>query len=648
MDAERKNSQSGKFSFHANQLFYYSSVLAVIWTTIISLSLAWNIYQIKQTSKILATEEARSHFNKDQAFRFWATNHGGVYVPIDNRTQPSLYLNNVPERDITTPSGKKLTLMNPAYMLRQMMDEFKELYGVQGRITSLKPFRPQNAPDEWERSALLSFEKGIKEVFEFVDIENEPHLRLIRPMMVKKGCLKCHGYQGYKVGDVRGGVGISISMSPYLTQARSEIRKLSLSHLFIWSIGSIGIYFSFKRLRYNLEERRRVEKERRTLESQLQQAQKLEAIGILASGIAHDFNNILFPLISYAEMIKEDLPTEHPLQQDVDSILTCAIRARDLVRQILTFSRQEESVLGPIKPQPIVKEAIKLLRSAIPKTIDIIQNIDPNCGLINTDPTKFYQVIMNLATNAYHAMEETGGILTVKLEQTDTKQGHAKHGDMLSGPYAHLTVSDTGGGIEEEIIGRVFDPYFTTKDKSKGTGLGLSVVYGIVKECSGEIDLHSEPGKGTDIHVYFPIIERPAEERRKAPAIIPGGTERILLVDDEEEIANALQRMLTRLGYQVTSRTRSIDALETFKANPEGFDLIITDLTMADMTGTQLARMIKMIRSDIPIIMTTGSGDPLSDERWRTSGIQDLVMKPLIKKELAEIIRKVLDKCKEG
>ncbi len=259
MDTEKKNAKSNKFAVHASLLAFYTLALALVWTMIIVLSAAWNIYQKKQTTKTLATKEAHAYFNKNQAFRLWATKHGGVYVVIDERTPPNPQLKHVPERDITTLSGKKLTLMNPAYMLRQMMEEYSELYGVKGRNTSLKPFRSQNTPDEWERSALKAFENGVEEVFEFVDINGEPYLRLIRPLITKKGCLKCHGIQGYKVGDVRGGVGISVPMLSYLTHERGEIRKLVISHILIWLIGTVAIYFGFQRLKYQFAERERAE-----------------------------------------------------------------------------------------------------------------------------------------------------------------------------------------------------------------------------------------------------------------------------------------------------------------------------------------------------------------------------------------------------
>ncbi|MCP3931590.1 MAG: DUF3365 domain-containing protein, partial [Bacteroidetes bacterium] len=259
MDDAKKEAQPAKSIIKHTRIANFALLLVIIWTIVIILFAAWEIHQKKLTIRELVTQEARTHFNKDKAFRLWATSHGGVYVRATQKTQPNPYLKHVPERDITTPSGKKLTLMNPAYMLRQLMDEYSTLYEVKGRITSLKPFRPQNTPDEWERKALKAFENGVEEVFEFVNIDNKPYLRLIRPLITNEQCLKCHGYQGYKVGDVRGGVGVSVPMTSYLIQRDREIRQLMISHILIWLLGIGGIYSGFRGLKRRISERTQAE-----------------------------------------------------------------------------------------------------------------------------------------------------------------------------------------------------------------------------------------------------------------------------------------------------------------------------------------------------------------------------------------------------
>jgi CheY-like chemotaxis protein/two-component sensor histidine kinase len=374
-------------------------------------------------------------------------------------------------------------------------------------------------------------------------------------------------------------------------------------------------------------------------------AQKMEAIGTLAGGIAHDFNNILSPMMGYSEMLIEDLPQDSMLQKNAKEVFRSVLRAKDLVKQILAFSRQGDQELKPVRLQSILKEALKLLSASIPKTIDIQTNIDSHCGMIIADPTHIHQIIMNLATNAYHAMEDTGGQLKVTLKQTKIESEYDGFLELISGKHALLIVADTGTGIKKNVIEKIFDPYFTTKVKDKGTGLGLSVVQGIVKSCNGDIRVYSEPDKGTEIRVYLPIIKKMAENM--GPDIaqsIQGGSERILLVDDEEAIIKMEKQMLERLGYVVTSRTGSKEALKTFKTNPDKFDLIISDMTMPNMTGVQLAKEIKSIKPDTPFIICTGFSNQINEETTMGSVIQGYLAKPVLKREIAQTIRDVLDR----
>lgn len=386
------------------------------------------------------------------------------------------------------------------------------------------------------------------------------------------------------------------------------------------------------------------DEEKMMLEKRLQQTQKMEAIGTLAGGIAHDFNNILFPLLGYAEMLRDDLPDSSPLQDYVGEILAASKRAGELVQQILSFSRQTRQDMQPIKLQAIIKETLKLLRSTIPATIDINRNISTACGPVLADPTQIHQIIMNLATNALHAMEDTGGTLTIDLRQADLTSTPCHETELPPGSYAILSISDTGTGIEAGLMEKIFTPYFTTKPINKGTGLGLSVVQGIVNSHNGGIHIESKPDKGTRIDIYLPLIQRKAADSvsdSSEPAA--GGTETILLVDDEVRILKMQQRILERLGYTVTIETGSLAALETFNDRPQSFDLVITDMTMPNMTGAQLAREMKRVRADIPVILCTGYSEHIDAERCKALGIQGYVMKPIVKKEMAAVIRSVLD-----
>jgi len=393
----------------------------------------------------------------------------------------------------------------------------------------------------------------------------------------------------------------------------------------------------------DVTKRKQTEIKTKELEIKLFQAHKIEAIGILAGGIAHDLNNILVPIIGYSEILQEDFPKGSDQQESITEILRAALRAKDLVKQILLFSRQSHQELKPVRLQSILEEALKLLKSSIPTTIDIQTDIDSECSMVISDPTQIHQIIMNLATNAYHSMQESGGKLHVSLKQTEIESNPTGFFKLLPGKYALLKVIDTGKGIKKDIMDKIFDPYFTTKETGKGTGLGLSMVNGIVKNYHGDIHVYSEPDKGTEVHVYLPIMKkRSKNDSSDFSEPIQGGTERILLVDDEEMIVNLEKKMLERLGYQVTSRTGSVDALEAFKANPDIFDLIISDMTMPNMTGLQLASKIRAVRSDIPFIICTGFSEMINQENSKEKDIQGYVAKPVIRRELARMIRDVL------
>ena len=358
------------------------------------------------------------------------------------------------------------------------------------------------------------------------------------------------------------------------------------------------------------------------LETQVQQAQKMEVIGTLAGGIAHDFNNILSPILGHTELLLMDTPEDSPSIGNLKAINTAALRAKDLVRQILTFSRQDSSELILMKMQPIIKEALKLIRSTIPTTIEIQQDINPDGGIIRADPTQIHQIIMNLTTNAYHAMKKTGGELRVGLKEIKIHKQDVLSQIMEPGVYACLTIADTGIGMNKELTEKIFDPFFTTKKPGKGTGMGLSVVHGIVNKMGGTIRVYSEPGKGSEFKVYFPVDKRYSEEQKVQPKEpIPCGNEQILLVDDEEPILTMEKQVLERLGYQVTSRTSSLEALEAFRANPDRFDLVITDTAMPNMPGDKLSGELIKIRPDIPILLCTGFSKTMSEEKAASLGI---------------------------
>jgi len=374
----------------------------------------------------------------------------------------------------------------------------------------------------------------------------------------------------------------------------------------------------------------------------LQKAQKLEAIGTLAGGIAHEFNNILGAMIGYMELAQlETHPDE--LKYYVDQALHASQRAKDVVSQVLVFSRKKENKRKPVVAAAVVRDAVKLIKSFLPSTIRIAQDMADQSSLIMADSTQIEQVLMNLCTNAAHAMREKGGTLEIRLSREKSGPSGLRLPDLPDCDYVRLTVGDTGHGIAPDTIDRIFDPFFTTKGPREGTGLGLSVVYGIVRDHGGAIDVASEPGKGTVFNVLLPVIESAERTREAAAESIPGGHEHILFIDDEEFILDVETARLTSLGYRVTTRKSSEEALELFRARPEEFDLVITDMTMPNIRGDNLAREMLKIRSDIPVILCTGYSDMISEEQAKSLGIRQFVMKPIYKKDLARVIRKALD-----
>jgi len=398
------------------------------------------------------------------------------------------------------------------------------------------------------------------------------------------------------------------------------------------------------RLQREIAEDRRAEEEENKRKAQLQRAQRLEAIGRLAGGIAHDFNNILAAIIGYAELLRYDLPEDSKAQGSVEAIYEAGIRAKDLVQQILTFSRQSEEEKKPLRISIVVREALALVRAALPATIEIRQKLASESDTVLANPMQIHQVLINLCTNAALAMGEKGGVLEISLEDADfDSEATASNPDLKPGGYVKLTIKDTGSGIAPEIVDRIFDPYFSTREPEHGTGMGLAVVHGIVKGSGGSIGVDSIVGEGTAIYVFFPRIEKRITPDARVLSPFPSGNERILFVDDEKALVDIGVQLLEHLGYQVVGRTSSIEALEAFRNQPEKFDLVVSDQTMPNMTGEMLAKELIRIRPDIPIVLCTGYSEIISEEKAAALGIKKLIMKPILMREISQTIRQILD-----
>ncbi|WP_394708010.1 PAS domain S-box protein [uncultured Desulfosarcina sp.] len=410
-----------------------------------------------------------------------------------------------------------------------------------------------------------------------------------------------------------------------------------------------GILLEFDNVPYSvsfvkdISERKEAEKQHVKMEAQMLQNQKMESLGTLAGGIAHDFNNILGAILGYSELAQLACQADSKLRNYVNQITKAGHRAKELVQQILLFSRQGHSEKGPMDVSRVVEEALKLIKASLPANIEILENISRNLAPVFASEIHIHQIVMNLCTNAYHAMKSAGGMLNVSLTAV-TIQDHDVNSfpEMNPGHYLKLSIADNGCGIPPEMISRIFDPYFTTKPTGEGTGLGLSTIHGIVKDHGGNIKVYSEVGIGTAFHVFLPTADATAETAVEKADQLPSGSGSTLFVDDEKSLLDLGQDLLGRLGYRVETRASAIDAIEAFRADPKKFDLVISDMTMPKMTGDEMARQIRIIRPDIPIILCSGFSEPIHTQATGAIGISAVLMKPVIYSDLAHTVHRVL------
>ena len=476
-----------------------STLGVVLWTLVVVGSLSWNITQVKRENRELARKEALTNLKKDMAFRFWGASHGGVYVPPGERTPPNPYLSFIPDRDITTTSGKKLTLMNPAYMIRQIMQKYSDIYGVEGHLTALKVVNPINVPDEWERKALAAFDKGKKEYVELADIKGAPFMRAMLPLVTEKPCLKCHAAQGYKVGDIRGGVSVSVPFAPYNSIQQKTVNTLKITHGIFLFLGLLFIFIISKRMRYRIIERERAEKQLDTYAKVLQE--RNEELRSFTHLISHDLREPLILIRGFSERLRKKYENTRPQRalEYVQRISKASSRMQDLLDGLLKYARVETSA-GRFETVNLADEIKGVLSDLEIRILQTKAQVEVGeVPVIEADPLQMRQLMQNLIGNSlkYHKPHEAP---VVKINSTIFLKDDTKK-------YCQITVRDNGIGFEKKYKKTIFDIFkqLHAHNQYEGAGVGLAICKKIVERHQGKISVESEPGLGANFTVELPL-----------------------------------------------------------------------------------------------------------------------------------------------
>lgn len=624
-------------------------VLMVLWTVIIVVSLLWGLFEMKHRVIDTARIQADMAYNKNIIYRRWNTEHGGVYVEVTDELQPNKYLSDLPERDVTTPSGKTLTLINPALMMRQIYEMTRAEHDIIERLVSLTPLNPDNMADPWEAEALRSLASGSSEgVSKTVVLDGAEYMRQIRPLVTEKSCLRCHAGQGYREGDVHGGISIMLPMTKLRETASKSAATLVTAHIVLWFLGSGAIFWVAMRLR-------RAELDRIIMSEELMKAQKHESLGILAGGIAHDYNNLLTAImanISLAiQMERSHTKADGTENVALESLLDAekaTQMARDLSKQLMTFAKGE----APVKE--LVPDVGRLIRESAGFALrgsNVCCEFSIPGGLftIEADTGQINQVLQNLMINADQAMPG-GGVVRVKAENLTLSDEALP--PLKPGRYLKVTIEDQGVGIPKEHLSKVFDPYFTTKES--GSGLGLATVYSIIKSHGGHIAVESNISVGTTFTIYLPASDKkavsiaPSEEEQVALAVAGEGKGRVLVMDSEELVRNAACRILCEVGYETVSArdgTEAIDLYMEAKQAGRPFALLIMDLTVPGAGGLGAKETLEELLELSPearAVVSTGYPDDPILEDFRKYGFKGVVVKPYDIEELKRVIYEVI------
>ena len=754
--------------FNRKNLFMF----IFIWSFLVIITLGICLHKEKETLYKQIMTMARVTVHKDLIYHQWDAMHGCLYVPITDKTKFNIPLDN-PTRDVETLTGERLTKINPAYITRQVFQMDVGEYNFNSRLISINALNPDNKPDNWEIIALKEVEKGLSDYGSMTIRGVKKNFRYLKPLVIENNCLSCHSEQGYKVGDIKGAISISIPISPLYIENKSHYIIMMGGFFILWLCGVISLFFYFYKMNiafirlanveialsesherhqllfekaqdaifilegegentgkiieansaaaamhgYTLEEllnlyihdldtpdaakivnqriqemhngnwinnelnhvkkdgsvfpveisaglfdhkgkkyvfaidrdiseRQRNKEEKAAIEEQLIQVQKMDALGQLSGGIAHDFNNILFIIMGFTELSMALVEDQSVLKDNLLQIFKSSQRATEIVRQILTFSRQTPLNFKTVDFRDIMEENLSLLKAVIPSSINVKYTIAPTkkdeSFHIIGNATKLHQVIVNLVTNAVQSMGNKTGNIIITLDNEINRT------EILESTFSNclkLTISDSGKGIADADIKKIFDPYFTTKDVGEGTGLGLSVVYGIIKSHKGDIKVESVVNKGTIFTIRLPlasIMEKEGDITNEGSIVI--GYESILIVDDEEDLLKMYKETLEKIGYTVECETSSMKALALFSMEPGKFDLVITDMTMPHMNGMLFAEKLRDISRDIPIILCSGNEPETISKKGGIDVVNVTLIKPMSLKVFAETIRNLLDK----
>ena len=592
------------------RLTRYAWVLVAAWTAAILGSAGWNSIHTLSETRDLALSETRAHLIQERAFNLWSAGLGGVYAPVTAQLQPNPLLDSAVDRDILTPSGKQLTLVPPHFMLPYGDASDPGTGGIHHHLTSLKPKNPAVQPDDWQHAALTAFTQGEAEYREFKAVGGKPLLRLMQPLITERHCLPCHAQQGYRVGDIRGGLEAETNLAPYYDAAHAELWAIGATHAVLWLLGLLAISSGARRIARRTAERDRAEQERRRLEAQIQQSQKLESLGVLAGGIAHEFNNLLTGILGHASLAREILPPGSPAQPLLLNAERAALRAADLTRQMLACSGKGHFIVESTDLNLVVEELSHSLARSSTTQFTWQCNCAAQLPAIEVDRDQLRQVIMSLLSNAAEAIGDRPGHIAIStgLQECDPANVTQAwpHDPPPAGTYVYFEVTDTGCGMDQATLRRIFDPFFTTK--FVGRGLGLAAVLGIVRGHRGVIQVHSTPGQGTTFRVLFPRSERvpafqPAEPALQA-ATRPTGT--VLIVDDEPEVLEAASLSLDRFGFKVLTARDGREAVELFRARRGEIDIVLLDLTMPHVSGAEVYRELRRTSADVRVILSSG------------------------------------------